>query len=105
MDTSASQTDPYTIKVPTSHNKSLNNPAIAMPIDLNKGNNNEIPNPFVIPGLKKIKIHSQLIDAYSFENFIEGDCNRLARSAGYAVASNPGKTAFNPLFIYSPVVL
>jgi chromosomal replication initiator protein len=105
MDTSASQSDPYTIKVPTSHNKSLNNPAIAMPIDLNKGNNKEIPNPFVIPGLKKIKIHSQLIDAYSFDNYIEGDCNRLARSAGFAVATNPGKTAFNPLLIYSPVGL
>jgi chromosomal replication initiator protein len=105
MDTSASQSDPYTIKVPTSHNKSLNNPAITMPIDLNKGNNKEIPNPFVIPGLKKIKIHSQLIDAYSFDNYIEGDCNRLARSAGFAVATNPGKTAFNPLLIYSPVGL
>ena len=42
---------------------------------------------------------------YSFKNFIEGDCNRLARSAGMAVAENPGKTAFNPLFIYSNVGL
>ncbi|HEX4886437.1 MAG TPA: chromosomal replication initiator protein DnaA, partial [Luteibaculaceae bacterium] len=31
---------------------------------------------------------------------VEGDCNRLARSAGYAVANKPGGTAFNPLFIY-----
>lgn len=105
MDTSVSQTDPFTIKLPTSNKKSLSNPAIAMPIDLNKGTNKEIPNPFVIPGLKKIKINSQLIDSYSFENYIEGDCNRLARAAGFAVASNPGKTAFNPLFIYSPVGL
>ena len=36
----------------------------------------------------------------SFDNFIEGECNRLARSAGYAVAKNPGGTAFNPLLIY-----
>ena len=27
-----------------------------------------------------------------FENFIEGDCNRLARSAGFAVAEKPGGT-------------
>jgi len=59
----------------------------------------------VIPGLRKIKVNSQLVDSYSFENFIEGDCNRLARSAGYAVANKPGKTAFNPLFIYSNVGL
>ena len=35
----------------------------------------------------------------SFNNFIEGDCNRLARSAGFAVANNPGATAFNPLLL------
>jgi chromosomal replication initiator protein len=55
--------------------------------------------------LKKININSQLNENYSFENFIEGDCNRLARSAGFAVASNPGKTAFNPLLLYCNVGL
>ena len=58
-------------------------------------------NPFIIPGLKKMEIDSQLNENYSFDNFIEGDCNRLARSAGLAIAENPGKTAFNPLLIYS----
>ncbi len=97
--------DPYTIKMPASNRKATNNPAVAMPIDLKNGNAKEIPNPFIIPGLKKIQVHSQLNESYSFDNFIEGDCNRLARSAGYAVACNPGKTAFNPLFIYSAVGL
>jgi chromosomal replication initiator protein len=36
---------------------------------------------------------------------VEGDCNRLARSAGYAVANKPGGTAFNPLLIYGGVGL
>jgi len=76
-----------------------------MPIDLNRGKSRDIPNPFIIPGLKKIKVQSQLVDTYSFDNFVEGDCNRLARSAGYAVAENPGKTSFNPLYIYSNVGL
>lgn len=58
-------------------------------------------NPFTFPGLKKPEIDSQLNENYSFDNFIEGDCNRLARSAGLAIAENPGKTAFNPLLIYS----
>jgi len=96
---------PITIQVPTSNKRVVNNPSISMPIDINRGQSKEIPNPFIIPGLKKIKINSQLNESYSFENFIEGDCNRLARSAGYAVANNPGKTAFNPIFIYSNVGL
>ena len=58
-------------------------------------------NPFVIPGLKKLQIDSQLNENYTFDTFIEGDCNRLARSAGMKIAREPGKTAFNPLVIYS----
>ncbi len=105
MDQSSGDDDALSVKVPTSNKKAVKNPAIAMPIDLNRGTSREIPNPFIIPGLKKIKVNSQLIDTYSFDSFIEGDCNRLARSAGYAVGNNPGKTSFNPLFIYSNVGL
>ena len=94
------------MKVPATNNKEVQNPPSYMPIDINNnGRNESIPNPFIIPGLKKIQVNSQLIESYSFDNFIEGACNRLARSAGYAVANNPGKTAFNPLFIYSNVGL
>jgi chromosomal replication initiator protein len=60
----------------------------------------EIKNPFVIPGIKKIKIDSQLDPRYTFSNYIEGDCNRLARSAGEAIAKKPGTTSFNPLIIF-----
>lgn len=105
MENSYNNTPPYTIKVPTSHRQSTGNQPVTMPLDINRGMSKEIPNPFIIPGLRKVKVNSQLIDSYSFENFIEGDCNRLARSAGYAVAANPGKTAFNPMFIYSSVGL
>ncbi|MBU0486751.1 MAG: chromosomal replication initiator protein DnaA [Bacteroidetes bacterium] len=94
---------PITVRVPTSNRKEIANPSVTMPIDINKGN--PIRNPFVIPGLKKIVVQSQLQPSKSFENFIEGDCNRLARSAGFAVANNPGGTSFNPLFIYSDVGL
>ena len=101
VDNTDSDPGPYTIKVPTGEKKATLNLPVSMPIDLNRGTSKEIPNPFIIPGLKKIKVNSQLIESYSFENFIEGDCNRLARSAGFAVAGNPGKTAFNPLLLYS----
>jgi chromosomal replication initiator protein len=63
-------------------------------------------NPWIRPGIpEKMKIPSNLNFKYTFENFIEGDCNRLARSAGYAIATEPGKTAFNPLFLHSPTGL
>jgi chromosomal replication initiator protein len=60
----------------------------------------QIKNPFVIPGIKKIVIDPQLNPNYCFDTFIEGECNRLTRSAGLAVAVSPGHTPFNPLFIY-----
>ena len=63
-------------------------------------NPNEIQNPRVIPGIQKNKIKSNLNDSYVFERFIEGDCNRLARSAAMAIAESPGDNSFNPLFIY-----
>ena len=62
-------------------------------------------NPFVIPGIKQVKVDPHLNKNYHFDNFIEGDCNKLARSAGMAVAKKPGGTAFNPLVIYGQVGL
>ncbi|OFZ08340.1 MAG: chromosomal replication initiation protein DnaA [Bacteroidetes bacterium RIFOXYB2_FULL_39_7] len=59
-----------------------------------------ITNPFVIPGLQQLEIDPQLNPHYSFENFIEGECNKLARSAGLNISANPGKGTFNPLFLY-----
>lgn len=47
-----------------------------------------------------LQIDSQLNPSYTMESFIEGGCNRLAKSAGMAIAQNPGGTAFNPLLIY-----
>lgn len=48
---------------------------------------------------------NQLQENYTFENFIEGECNRLARSAGLAVSQKPGLKNFNPLFLYGSVGL
>ena len=43
---------------------------------------------------------SQLNALYTFDSFIAGEPNKLARTAGMAIAKQPGATAFNPLFIY-----
>lgn len=37
---------------------------------------------------------------YNFETFIEGYSNKLSRSVAEAVAENPAKTVFNPLFLH-----
>lgn len=55
--------------------------------------------------LKNFYYDSPINSNYSFDNFIEGDCNRLARAAGLAVADKPGVTSFNPLFVYGGVGL
>lgn len=44
--------------------------------------------------------NSYLNPKYSFENYFEGESNKLVRSASEAIAQNPGKTAFNPMFIF-----
>ncbi len=57
-------------------------------------------NPVAIPGIRRPFIDPNLNPSLKFSSFIEGDCNRLARSAGMAVAINPGNNPFNPLYIY-----
>lgn len=88
----------YTMTLPGSNHNDTKNPLGRTPREsLSTG----IVNPFVIPGLKKLQIDSQLNENYTFDNYVEGECNRLARQAGLQVAKSPGTTAFNPLLIYS----
>ena len=47
------------------------------------------------------ELDPQLIDKLSFDAFVEGESNRLARTAGVSIAANPGKTIFNPLFVHA----
>lgn len=42
----------------------------------------------------------KLNELYTFDSFIAGEPNKLARTAGLAISKQPGYTAFNPLFIY-----
>ncbi len=90
------------IKVPVERGAATAAKSVTGPGAVDTGN---IKNPFVIPGIRKLQIDPQLNPSYTFDNFIEGDCNRLARSAGQAVAKKPGGTAFNPLVIFGDVGL
>ncbi len=97
MENTYGNANPYTVKIPSSNRGNLKNPKVNMPVEIGEKG---VKNPFVIPGLRKVNVESQLNPNYTFENYIEGDCNRLARSAGYAVANKPGGTSFNPLLVY-----
>lgn len=57
------------------------------------------------PALLDIPFNTELKLEYTFDTFIVGSCNKLARNAGMAIAKNPGKTAFNPLIIHGGVGL
>ena len=93
---------PFTEQIPSTYRSSVKTQEIDVPI-VNK--NPELKNPFIIPGIRNVKIESQLNANYSFDNFLEGDSNRLSRSAGMAVANKPGGTSFNPLLIFGGVGL
>ena len=58
------------------------------------------PGPFVYPGITRIKVNPRLNPVYNFDNLVVGDCNRLAVNAVQNIAKAPGKTPFNPLFIF-----
>ena len=66
------------------------------------GTSNKIINHAFVADLNS---ENSLNPTYTFDSFIEGDCNRLGRSAGFAVAKKPGVTSFNPLMIYGGVGL
>lgn len=58
------------------------------------------PNPFVYPGIQRVQINPRLNPAYCFENIVEGECNKMGVTAGESISMSPGKTPFNPLFIF-----
>lgn len=102
VDSGNSKNKPLTMDVPGHGYRPYPNNEMDFPLAIH---NHKVTNPFVIPGLKKVQIDSQLNNAYIFDSFIEGDCNRVARRAGKTVAEKPGATSFNPLVVYGGVGL
>lgn len=58
---------------------------------------NQAPGTIAVPAQD---LDPMLRSNYSFDNFIEGVSNRLPRAAAESIALKPGKTVFNPLFLY-----
>lgn len=101
MENNHSKDNLSTIKIPSAQKPKIKPQEVDAPSYIEKG----VKNPFIIPGIKKLRIDSQLNTNYTMDSFIEGDSNKLAKSAGKAIAKRPGGTSFNPLFIYSSVGL
>ena len=47
-------------------------------------------------------LNPQLDVHKTFQSFIEGDSNKLPRTVGLSIAEHPGKTTFNPFFVFGP---
>lgn len=97
VDQGNNQRAPVTINLPTqrAHIQTNNQPSVP----------EDPQNPFLLKNFKDLNQVSYLNPNYTFENFIEGDCNQLARSAAQAVAKKPGGNSFNPLMLYGKVGL
>ena len=66
--------------------------------------NGSRPTPTTIGTRSQAPVVSRLNPIFTFENFVEGKSNQLARAAASQVGENPGKS-YNPLFIYGGVGL
>ena len=86
MENSFGSDTSFTEKIPSEYKPKIKSQDLDGTPNFMKAN---LTNPFIIPGIKNLKIDSQLNLNYNFESFLEGDSNRLARSAGYAVSKRP----------------
>ncbi len=94
VDKGNEQHQPYTVNIPTSPGSKNKPVANGQPIV-------QANRLYESPYMSDTFINPN----YTFDSYVEGECNRLARSAGMAVAAKPGTTAFNPLVIYGGVGL
>ena len=81
---------------PASHGLAPTNKTVA----INTYHPSGSPNSFVFPGIQRLKIDPRLNPVYCFANLIEGECNKLGVNAGENIANAPGRTPFNPLFVF-----
>jgi len=58
--------------------------------------------PTVLDAAPRQQLNPQLDPRKTFQSFIEGDSNKLPRTVGLSIAEHPGKTTFNPFFVYGP---
>ena len=82
---------------PAAHSNVPTNKSVSIPTYSASGN----PGPFLFPGMKTVQIDPRLKPEYCFENLVVGECNKMGVTAGESISASPGKTPFNPLFLFA----
>ena len=84
------------LRYPAAHGQAPVNKTIQVNTFTPAGN----PGPFVYPGIQRVQVNPHLNPVYNFKNLIVGECNKMGYTAGESISAAPGKTAFNPLFLF-----
>lgn len=84
------------LRYPAAHGQTPVNKTIQVNTFTPAGN----PGPFVYPGIQRVQVNPHLNPVYNFKNLVVGECNRMGYTAGESISAAPGKTAFNPLFLF-----
>lgn len=88
--------DSETVRIPLNSTSTPTNNTV----NIQTASHSENPGAMVYPGIQPVRINPQLNPVYNFENLVIGACNKMGITAGINIAKAPGKTAFNPLFLF-----
>lgn len=93
---------PVTVQPPMTYPAAHGVAPVNRTISVSTGAQAVNPGPFVFPGtaMHRIQVNPQLNPVYCFGNLIEGECNKMGVTAGESISDAPGKTPFNPLFLF-----
>lgn len=93
---------PVSVQPPMTYPAANVAPPVNKPVSINTYPNGGNPGAMVFPGLRKISINPRLNPVYCFGNLVSGECNKMGITAGESISSAPGRTPFNPLFLFGP---
>ena len=91
---------PVKVEAPMSFPASQGMPPVNKTVSINTYQPSGNPGPFVFPGIHRVQINPRLNPVYCFGNLVEGECNKMGVTAGESISDAPGKTPFNPLFLF-----
>ena len=92
----------YRVVTDSTNNKVQDIESDGVTLDVPSASNRANQSPTVLDAAGPQQINPQLDLKKTFNNFIEGDSNKLPRTVGLSIAEHPGKSTFNPFFIYGP---
>ncbi len=93
----------YRVVVDKTHGLTLDEEGSeAVAIDAPKATTRGNKAPTALDAATPQDLNPQLDPHKTFQRYIEGDSNKLPRTIGLSIAEHPGRTTFNPFFVYGP---